>query len=170
MPRQRKRPGTAADPRNGAQWTINATGESFPAPEGLEPIAYELWDEFWSHPVSSLVASVDRELLIRWITAVSRYHRMNREADESPWVRGSTGQQIVNPLYAAASRIFNEIRQMESQLGIGVRNRSKLGVQTIASDGSSPVRQSGPPYLSLASVNSEFDDDEDDEDDPRRSA
>ena len=85
--------------------------------------ALALWDAYWSDVVSSVQTPVDRGVLLRWITEHDRYWRLILEADQSPLVRGSQGQEVANPLYKIADRALAAAERCEKQLGIGGLNK-----------------------------------------------
>jgi hypothetical protein len=91
-----------------------------------------LWDAYWDDPVASVQTSVDRGVLLRWITEHDRYVRLIAEADLSPVVPGSKGQDVANPLYGIADRALAAAERCEKQLGIGGLNRSNLGIAVVA--------------------------------------
>ncbi len=81
--------------------------------------------------MSSVQTSVDRGVLLRWITEHDRYQRLIAEADLSPVVPGSKGQDVANPLYGIADRALAAAERCERQLGIGGLNRSNLGIAVV---------------------------------------
>lgn len=132
MPRTKKAAGTAADPRNGRRADLTpVSGGRFEAPEGLSEQAAALWEAYWADTVSTVQTPVDRGVLTRWITEYDRYLRMTAEADLEPLVRGSTGQQVENPLYKIAYRALDAAERCEKQMGVGPLHRSNLGIAVI---------------------------------------
>lgn len=109
-----------------------AVGGRIDAPDGLSPEALELWNAYWDDPVSAVQTPVDRGVLLRWITEHDRYVRLVAEADLSPLVEGSKGQDVANPLYGIADRALAAAERCERQLGIGGLNRSNLGIAVIS--------------------------------------
>src|SRR6266540_996203 len=77
-------------------------------------------------------ATVDRALLLRWVTELDRYLRTVAEADLDPLSTGSTGQVVENPLYKVAYRALDAVERCERQMGAGGLNRSKLGIAVLA--------------------------------------
>lgn len=170
MPRKgsrsvKKAPGTAVDPRNGGKATLSLVpGERSPLyfdppkPVGVE--AAKQWADYWDDPVSLLVTPADRALLIRWIENVDRYFTIMRAADQNPITRGSTHNDIANPLYSLGTKLEAEITKAEAQLGIGPKNRAALGIAVLSE------------RRSLQDLNREYEPEEDsggDESDPRLS-
>ena len=132
MPRTKKAPGQAVDIRNGRRTELVAVeGGRVDPPEDLSPHALELWDAYWADPVASVQTAVDRGVLLRWISEYDRYVRLIAEADLSPLVRGSQGQDVANPLYKVADRALAAVERAEKQLGVGALNRSALGIAVI---------------------------------------
>lgn len=136
MPRTKKPAGTAVDRRNGRRADAVAPGKLAPGvkprrPEGLCPEAVREWDEFWKSSAASAMTAADRGVVLRWIDCTDRYMRLIKEADLSPTVEGSTGQDVPNPLYAIAEKALATVEKAERQLGIGSLNRSALGIAVI---------------------------------------
>lgn len=133
MPRTKKPAGTAVDKRNGrrAELTVVAGGRLDP-PEDLLPEVLELWDAYWTDAAAGVQTPADRGVLLRWIREYDRYLRLITEADLSPLVRGSQGQDVANPLYKIADRALAAAERCEKQLGVGALNRSNLGIAVIS--------------------------------------
>jgi len=134
MPRPKKAPGTAVDPRNGMKPTMLmvVAGARFDPPEGLCSEALEAWDAYWDDAVASVQTPVDKAVLNRWIREMDRYLRLTAEADLKPSVRGSQGQPVENPLYGTAYKALAAVQQCEKQMGMGALNRSALGIAVIS--------------------------------------
>lgn len=129
MPRTKKPAGTTADRRNGRRADLQVVaGGRLDPPEGLLAESAELWESYWSDPVSGVQTGVDRGLLFRWVREYDRYLRTVAEADKRPIVEGSTGQAVENPLYRIAYRALDAAEKCERQLGIGPLWRSNLGI------------------------------------------
>lgn len=109
-----------------------ADGGRFDPPDGLSKETLMLWDAYWDDPVSKVQTSVDRGVLLRWITEHDRYLRLAAEADLQPIVPGSKGQDVANPRYGLADRALAAAERCERQLGIGGLNRSNLGIAVVA--------------------------------------
>lgn len=170
MPRRgsksiKKAPGTAADPRNGQKAALSVVpGEKnpqkFDPPRVVGTEALRQWNDFWDDPVSWLVTPADRMLLVKWVELVDRYFTLMRAADKEPLTRGSTHNDVVNPLYSMALKMQAEIKAIEAQLGIGPKNRAALGIAVLSE------------RRSLQDLNQAYDDSgeangEDDDEDPR---
>lgn len=123
------------DPRNGRRADLVVTGGGPLAkpqrPDSLCAEAARQWDAFWEDAAAQVQTSADRGVVLRWIDAVDRYLRTVGEADQEPLVKGSTGQQVENPLYKIAGRALSTVERCEKQLGIGALNRAGLGIAVI---------------------------------------
>jgi len=132
MPRTKKPAGTTVDPRNGRRAGLTlAEGGRFDPPDGVSPDALVLWNAYWADTVSMAQTPADRGVLLRWITEYDRYLRTVAEADRRPLVRGSTGQDVENPLYKIAYRALDAAERCERQMGVGALYRSNLGIAVI---------------------------------------
>jgi len=133
MPRTAKPAGTAVDKRNGRRAELAAVpGGRMEMPAGLCPESQALWNAYWEDAVSQVQTSVDRGVLLRWITEWDRYLRLISQADVHPLVMGSKGQEVANPLYKLADRALAAAERAEKQLGVGGLNRSTLGIAVVA--------------------------------------
>lgn len=132
MPRTKKPAGTAVDPRNGRRAELKVVeGQRFDAPEGISEQARLIWDTYWDDRVASVQTTVDRVILIRWITELDRYFKLLQIADADPIVTGSQGQPVENPAYGTAHRALAAVQYCEKQLGIGPLHRSALGIAVV---------------------------------------
>jgi hypothetical protein len=96
-------------------------------PRGLCKSAQIAWVAYWNDVISGVTRESDTSLVLRWIKDVDRYHRLIAEADHAPMVTGSTGQQVVNPIYTFTLKLRAAIERDEAQLGVGPLNRMRLG-------------------------------------------
>lgn len=161
MPRAKKVAGTAVDKRNGQQVLGVVPGlkvDKFPAPRGLSKPAKAAWDAFWEDRPAQLVTPAAKVVLLRWVDALDRYLRTVAEADQSPLVEGSQGQEVLNPLYKIAEQAMGVVERCEKQLGIGGLNAASLGLAAISEQRS--LQQMNARYSEPEAV-------EDDEPDPR---
>lgn len=164
MPRAKKPAGTAVDARNG-QRALSVVGgltvEKFAPPGGMSPAARAAWDAFWEDRPARLVTPAAKVVLLRWVDALDRYLRTIAEADQSPLVMGSQGQEVLNPLYRVAEQALATVHACERQLGVGGMNAAALGLAAISE------------ARSLADMNARYTDDrrdsadDGDEADPR---
>jgi hypothetical protein len=107
---------------------VRTVGKAPRMPRGLCKAAQDAWRGYWADTVSGVTRESDTSLLLRWVRNVDRYCRLIAEADRSPMIPGSTGQQRTNPIYDLALRIEASVKQDERQLGIGPMNRLRLGI------------------------------------------
>jgi hypothetical protein len=130
MPRTKKPPGQAVDRRNGRRAELEGQAlEKFPLPVKRPAIrTRRVWAALWDDPVSSVLALVDREMVIRWITSTDAWITALGKAELEPVSRGSMGQEVPSPFYAIAKQHLDEIEKCEQQLGVGALNRARLGL------------------------------------------
>lgn len=165
MARAKKSAGTAVDSRNG-QRSLNVVGgtgqvERFAPPAGLCDASVAAWDAFWDDRPALLLTPAAKVVLLRWVDALNRYMRTTAEADEEPLVRGSQGQQVINPLYKVAASALTTVEACEKQLGIGGLNAAALGLAAISEARS--LQQMNSRYTGGADAGS----DRAEEEDPR---
>src|SRR5258708_5654000 len=140
MPRAKKPPGTAVDPRNGQQeMALPAVPLGrFALPRRSDGLDYELrtrrvWKALWDdRRLSATLSPVDRELVIRWAESVDDWLKALKSAWESPISTGSTGQDVASPYFAIAAQAMAVAVECERQIGIGALNRTKLGYAMLA--------------------------------------
>jgi hypothetical protein len=135
MPRVKKAAGTAVDPRNGQRALGVLAGgqvERFPPPRRVCKAAKDAWEGFWEDRPAALLTPAAKVVLLRWVDALDRYLRATAEADAEPLVRGSQGQQVINPLYKVAAAALTTVESCEKQLGIGGLNAASLGLAAIS--------------------------------------
>lgn len=134
VPRPKKPPGTAVDRRNGQRADLAAVSGGvgrFDPPENLCVDAAAAWEDFWADRPALLLTSSSKVVLVRWVEAVNRYLVASRGADVEPITAGSTGQEVMNPLYKVAEQARAVIEACERQLGIGGLNAANLGIAAI---------------------------------------
>lgn len=140
MPRAKKLPGQAADPRNGQQLVL-ADGVAmarFSLPKRDDGRKWELrtrrlWNAYWADGrLSSVTVEADRELLIQWATAADDAIKAHALAWADPIAKGSMGQEVPSPYFAIMSAALAEVARCAQQLGVGPLNRSKLGFAVVA--------------------------------------
>jgi hypothetical protein len=163
VPRTKKAPGTAADPRNGrrAELTVAAGGlERFELPSRRPAwlaASRDAWERAWADPIHQAWTAADGTILLEWIDALDRAMRSNRRGDRKPVVVGGNGQVTEHPSYGTATRSAALADKRAQTLGLGALNRERLGFTV------------GQARKSLAELNAMLNDDaDDDERDPRR--
>jgi hypothetical protein len=136
VPRAKKTAGTAVDKRNGQRAVLGVVPglkvERFDPPEGLCEAAMAAWEAFWVDRQAVLLTPSAKVVLLRWVDALDRYLRTLGDADLSPLVDGSQGQEVLNPLYRVAEQMRATVEACERQLGIGGLNASQLGLAAIS--------------------------------------
>src|SRR5690606_19094981 len=133
MARGRARKVDVVDRRDWQQVTLEhkKTGYFYP-PDGLSVHARKVWETYWDDPVSDIAATVDRELITRWIKLVDLYWRLYKQFEEMPVTYDDKSRQKPNVMFTMAQQVLKSIEYCEAQLGIGPKNRVNLGV-TLAS-------------------------------------
>jgi hypothetical protein len=134
VPRTKKPAGQAVDRRNGRTTELVAVAGArldLPAPPpGVEwcEDAVTAWGRYWQDSVTQALTPADDVLVLRWLESLNRYLILSRQADLSPLSVGSTGQDVLNPLYKAAEMALKVVIACERQLGIGPAHRASLGI------------------------------------------
>src|SRR6266567_7527780 len=126
MPRPKKLPGQAVDPRNGQQAALPAAPLlKFALPKRSDGLAYDLrsqrmWRALWDDVrLSSVLSPVDRELVIRWAQSADDWIKALESARENPVVKGSMGQQVKSPFFEIAAQALAVAVDCEKQIGVG---------------------------------------------------
>jgi len=123
----------AVDKRNGRRNELAlVAGDWFDPPANLGSDALAMWDAYWNDRVSAVQTSVDRVIVIRWISELDRYFKLLRIADAEPLTTGGNGQLTANPAYGIATRSLSAVEYCEKQLGIGPLHRSVLGIAVVS--------------------------------------
>lgn len=141
--RAQKQVGQLQNPRNprgkvgGVTLVADPTRKVPTAPKGLTKGAATTWRDFFR---SALGGSVDYQsdgpALRRWIRLVNereiliaRFAGECAEGDiQTLMVRGSTGQQVLNPLLRYEERLSREIMAYEDRFGMTPLSRMRLGI------------------------------------------
>lgn len=87
-----------------------------------------LWAAFWEEPHAAAVIGAQLVVALRWAEAFDQWRRSLDKVIAQPFVDGSQGQPVGNPLMAWVASREAEMEKCERQLGIGLRNRSDLGI------------------------------------------
>ena len=135
MPRTKKPAGAAVDPRNGRRVelpTTTSAGQPAIDRDQFMPLSLAMWDAYWADGASVTQTPADVMFARIWIEGYDDYLRKRAEADLTPLVKGSMGQQVANPLYAVAKDSLNHAISAARQLGIGAKNRADLGITLLA--------------------------------------
>lgn len=137
MPAPRK-PTTQPRSTSAPRLTLVRAADATPAEQGpvVPPIpldtpldeSIELWAALWAEPQAAALTGAQRLVARRWIVAFDAWSRAVRAVELEPLVDGSQGQPVQNPLMAWVVSRETEMEKCEKQLGIGLRNRSDLGI------------------------------------------
>lgn len=139
MPRAKKLPGQAVDPRNGQQAALPVVLlERFTLPRRSDGRKYDLrtqrmWRALWDDDrLAGVLSPVDRELLIRWAQAVDDGIKATAEAWADPIAKGSMGQAVESPYFGIAAKAIAAAGRCEAQIGVGALHRARLGIAILA--------------------------------------
>jgi uncharacterized protein YecT (DUF1311 family) len=136
VPARRKRPGARQDNRPARQrgqleLIRDAAVEPRPVPAppaGLLKGSQRAWVDFWESAAAAGQDPVDELVAQRWILTLDEWQRALNAVRRKRTVEGSMGQPVMNPLAAWVATREAELHRLERQLGVGMRNRSELGV------------------------------------------
>jgi len=94
--------------------------------------AKSLWEAFWTAPIAQNPQVVNRQSdmprLSRWILYCDEWFRLMRQYRRERVVRGSVGQPVMNPAFAAALAAEKEIAKIEERFGLTPLDRMRLGI------------------------------------------
>ena len=125
-------------------------------PTGLSKVSREAWTSLWSSALArTFEPASDRPAIERLFVLRDERERAHKATRAHPFIVGSQGQQVLNPLFAHVSRLDAEVRQLEDRFGLTPRARLQLGITF------------GEAHRSLAELNAAFMEQTDDADDPR---
>jgi P27 family predicted phage terminase small subunit len=143
VPRVKKLPGQAVDPRNGQQVSLPAEALArFALPKRSDKLPYDLrtrrmWKAlFDDKPLSAVLSPVDRELVIRWAQSVDDWIKALETARANPITTGSMEQDVASPYFAIAAQALAVAQACEAQIGIGALNRARLGIAILTEQAS----------------------------------
>ena len=100
----------------------------FEPPKNIHAHARKVWETYWDDPVSDIAATVDRELITRWIKLVDFYWKLVEQYEEMPVTYDDKSRMRPNVMFNMAQQVLKSIEYCEGQLGIGPKNRVNLGV------------------------------------------
>ena len=119
-------------------------------------VTRERWEAFWGSPVASIVdAESDLPALGRLWAMYDELERCRRAFRAQRYVKGSAGQQRLNPVADHIRALEPLIRALEDRFGLTPQARLRLGIEF------------GQAHRSLAELNEAFDADLGGEADPR---
>ena len=89
------------------------------------------WVKYWTSPVSDVIHRATEEPTVyRLFTLMDFRERAARSFARHPFIRGSQGQEIVNPQAALMMKMDQELRMMGQELGLSPAARLRLGIET----------------------------------------
>jgi P27 family predicted phage terminase small subunit len=107
----------------------NGSAPEIPKPPArLGKVAKELWEIYWTAPISGAVERPDHYALKRWIESVNERERLLKAVQKATTVRGSTGQPVLNPLAKRLDQLEGQIERFERQFGMTPKARADLGI------------------------------------------
>lgn len=128
------RPRKVDSPR--AEWqsaeVVHKKTGYFEPPPDLRPDVLEIWETYWQDPVSNVAATVDKNIILRWIKMVNLYNQMMDDFADTPFTYDDRMRKRANPSFDVAEKLLMRIMAYESQLGIGPRNRINLGLTLVS--------------------------------------
>jgi P27 family predicted phage terminase small subunit len=98
------------------------------APQGLLEATTEAWAVFWEGQVARALAPEDVPKVRRLFKLYDLWERAVAIFEETPLVGGSKGQLRLHPMSDKADRLSEQIRGLETDLGIGPAARLRLGL------------------------------------------
>lgn len=99
------------------------------APKNLHPVARRAWRQFWSSSLPQVLdIQADDEALRRWAYCLSEREKLEDELRERPFVLGSQGQSVRNPLWGVLKERTREVERFREQFGMSPLHRLRLGV------------------------------------------
>lgn len=133
MPAKRKPPGTRVDTRPQRRQELHLVDAEppteFPAPPaGTLAATKAWWEEFWKSKQAASMSPVHMPVLERLAWCYDELRRTSKVVSKARVVKGSQGQPVANPLIGYLSGLQKEIRSLESELGIGLKSASNLGI------------------------------------------
>lgn len=90
------------------------------------------WKTFWgSEAARVLVPEIDQAALERLFDLYDERERAYEGFRRERFVKGSQGQDVLNPLGRLISSFDGEIRQLEDRLGFSPASRLRLGLEIV---------------------------------------
>ncbi len=98
-------------------------------PAGLLARSKELWVSFFESPVASALEPSDMGAVERWVSYVDEWQRVTKTLKQTGLITtGSAGQLRLSPLSDRQLRLEAAIANLESQLGLTLLSRLRLGL------------------------------------------
>lgn len=123
MPAHRTKPASALAYKRGGRGNVAVLPPApvvVPeAPEFVGDYAMEVWDAFWTTPVSGAVDMArDGERLRHWIWCVHSRETVRKQLEQTPLATGSMEQIIRHPLWDVWAKLSREIEVAEQHFGM----------------------------------------------------
>ena len=104
------------------------------------------WKAFWSSDAARVLApAVDGHAVERLFDLYDERERAYQDFRKQRFVKGSQGQDVLNPLGRLIATFDQEIRQLEDRLGFSPASRQRLGLE---------LEEPEPPAAAAASSRS----------------
>lgn len=122
--------GHRAKPETRALAPEGNAGRRIPAaPKDWHPVAKKAWRQFWSSSLPQVLdVQADDEAIRRWGFCLSEREKLEVLLAKEPTVRGSTGQQVRNPLFDVLKERNREIERFRELFGMSPLHRMRLGI------------------------------------------
>lgn len=132
-PAKRKPPGARVDNRPQRDRHLAVADpaevpEVPPPPAGTLAPTKKWWEEFWRSRHAAAMTPVHLPVLERLVWCYDELRRTTKVVAKARMVQGSQGQPVANPLIGYTMALQKEIRSLESELGIGLKSASNLGI------------------------------------------
>jgi hypothetical protein len=101
------------------------------APAGLSKSWIEQWETFWSSDMSRTVSPEAMPSLVRLFKYRDQRDRLEEICEKEPFLTGSKGQPVVNPLFARVEKLESQIVSLEDRFGLNPRQRMALGASMV---------------------------------------
>src|SRR5436309_1180615 len=99
---------------------VDGSGPAHPPPaKGWLVATKQRWQSYWSSPVARVVdTSSDMPALCRLFELYDQAERAQRSLRKQPFVDGSQGQPVLNPMAGFQKSLEGAIRQLEDRFGL----------------------------------------------------
>jgi len=125
-PERRQRHGER--PRLTVMRAVRPVSRSNDPEPGWLPATRRAFATFWQQEIAQLAQPVDGLAVRRLFALYDGRERAWRLFLKSPYIRGSTGQQVLNPMGAFALQLDARIAPIERAFGITPKARLQLGI------------------------------------------
>lgn len=97
-------------------------------PANLRATTKKLWDAFWSSEIAAAITPEMHGAVLRWIRTYDQWVRAMDVVEKEPFVTGSQGQPVKNPLMDWISSRETELARLERDFGLTIKARADLGI------------------------------------------